>query len=29
MTETVVAEAPERQPAGAGMGGMGGMGDMM
>jgi chaperonin GroEL len=29
MTEAVVAEPPERQPAGAGMGGMGGMGDMM
>jgi len=28
-TEAIVAEAPERQPAGAGMGGMGGMGDMM
>src|ERR687893_467737 len=29
-TEAVVAEAPEKQPAGAGMpGGMGGMGDMM
>jgi chaperonin GroEL len=29
-TEAIVAEAPEKQPAGAGMpGGMGGMGDMM
>jgi chaperonin GroEL len=29
MTEAIVAEAPEKQTAGAGMGGMGGMGDMM
>ena len=28
-TEAIVAEAPESQTAGAGMGGMGGMGDMM
>ena len=32
-TEAIIAEAPEKQPAGAGMpggmGGMGGMGDMM
>jgi chaperonin GroEL len=28
-TEAIVAEAPEKTPAGAGMGGMGGMGDMM
>jgi chaperonin GroEL len=28
-TEAIVAEAPEKQTAGAGMGGMGGMGDMM
>ena len=32
MTEAIVADAPEKQTAGAamgGMGGMGGMGDMM
>jgi hypothetical protein len=29
MTEAIVAEPPEKQTAGAGMGGMGGMGDMM
>jgi chaperonin GroEL len=28
-TEAIIAEAPEKQTAGAGMGGMGGMGDMM